>query len=64
MAMKRRVVLKIALGGVAVCTAPLLRVLEHVAPLRVERTLKGRIYPGPRKQLDPSRIDKPGKWKG
>lgn len=48
----------------AVLAAPLIWVVERVAPARCVEALRGRFYPGPVAPLEKSEVAKVSKWAG
>lgn len=44
--------------------APLLPHLERLLPVRCVQAVRGRIYPGPVKEIDDGEIGGPGRWAG
>ena len=52
MAIKRRQLLKLALGAGAALAAPLARLAERARPARYVEAVRARFYPGPVKDLE------------
>ena len=64
MAVRRRQLLKLALGAGAALAAPLVRLAERARPTRCVEAVRAKFYPGPVKDLEDRDIAKPGRWAG
>lgn len=56
------------LGGLlavgAALLAPLLPHLERLLPARCVEAVRGRLYPGPVREMDEGEVGSPGRWAG
>jgi len=59
--MRRRAFLGSLLAAAAALALPLLRGL---LPARWTEAVRGRLYPGPVRDMDPAEVRRPGRWAG